>query len=94
MTMNETSQATALKSLSGPILVPLDGTDVAEGILPWASRIAKVANTPLILLTVADPDGLEYPSWLSPFSQTATRDDWTVFWPRLRKTRESMPWTP
>ncbi len=85
MTMSETSQATALKCLSGPILVPLDGSDVAEGILPWVYRIAKGANAPLILLTVVDPDGLEYPSWLSPFSQTATRDDWTVFWDQIEE---------
>ena len=79
MTMNENSQGTRLKCLSGPILVPLDGTDVAEGILPWVSRIAKKANIPLVLLTVVDPNSIEYPSGAPLSSQSSTREDWTIF---------------
>ena len=47
--------------LSQPILVPLDGTDVAEGILPYVSEVAKKGNMPLLLLGVVDPRGIHYP---------------------------------
>ena len=47
--------------LSRPILVPLDGTDVAEGILPYVSEVAKKGNAPLLLLGVVDPRGIHYP---------------------------------
>ena len=47
--------------LSRPILVPLDGTDVAEGILPYVSEVAKKGNVPLLLLGVVDPRGIHYP---------------------------------
>lgn len=40
------------------ILVPLDGADVAEGILPYVSQIAKETGVPLLLLTVMDPDAM------------------------------------
>ena len=43
------------------ILVPLDGTDLAEGILPYVSRLAKGMDTPLVLLSVVDPDTIELP---------------------------------
>ena len=36
------------------ILVPFDGTDVSEGILPYVSQLAKKAGTPLVLHTVID----------------------------------------
>ena len=48
--------------LSQPILVPLDGTDVAKGILPYVSQVAKKADTSLVLLTIVDPDDIEYPT--------------------------------
>lgn len=79
MTLNETSRETALKCLSGPILVPLDGSNVSEGILPWVSRIAKKADAPLVLLMVADPDEVEYPSGALPSSQSSIGVDWTAY---------------
>lgn len=48
--------------LSQPILVPLDGTDVAKEILPYVSQVARKADTSLVLLTVVDPDDIEYPT--------------------------------
>lgn len=48
-------------ALSRPILVPLDGTDVSEGILPYVSQLAKGANVPLLLHGVVDPDTIYYP---------------------------------
>ena len=42
--------------LTRPILVPIDATDVAEGILPYVSQLAKGADVPLLLHGVVDPD--------------------------------------
>ncbi len=36
----------------GPILVPLDGSELAEGALPYASALASKLHTHLILVTV------------------------------------------
>jgi nucleotide-binding universal stress UspA family protein len=46
------------------VLVPLDGTEMAEGILPYVTQIAKGLDTPLVLLSVIDPDALELPESL------------------------------
>lgn len=43
------------------ILVPLDGTDIAEGILPYVSQIACSADIPVLLHTVVDPDAFTLP---------------------------------
>jgi nucleotide-binding universal stress UspA family protein len=43
------------------VLVPLDSTELAEGILPYVSQIAKGMGARLILLSVIDPDALELP---------------------------------
>ena len=40
------------------VLVPLDGSDLAEGVLPYASQLAKSLSIPLVLLSVVDPDGI------------------------------------
>ena len=79
MTMNENNHEPGLKYLSGPILVPLDGTEVAKGILPWVSGVAKKANAPLVLLTVVDPQGIEYPSGLSLPSESSHGGDLTIY---------------
>ncbi len=47
--------------LSRPILAPLDGTDVAAGILPYVSEVARRGNAPLLLLGVVDPAAIHYP---------------------------------
>ena len=41
------------------ILVPLDGSGLAEGILPYVARIAAGVGARLTLLMVVDPDALE-----------------------------------
>ena len=61
MNSGERGQGAGLKYLSGPILVPMDGTEFSEGILPWVARIAGQADARLMLLTAVDPSGNEYP---------------------------------
>ncbi len=39
---------------SGPILVPLDGSETAEGALPFAAALATALGTDVVLLTVSD----------------------------------------
>ena len=41
------------------ILVPLDGSELAEGILPYVSQLARGLDGTLMLLLVADPHVLE-----------------------------------
>jgi nucleotide-binding universal stress UspA family protein len=43
------------------VLVPLDGTKLAEGILPYVAQLAKGLDMPLVLLSVVDPDAVELP---------------------------------
>lgn len=52
--------------LGHPILVPLDGTDVAEGILPYVCQIARSTDVPLILHGVVDPQAIDYPASKGP----------------------------
>ena len=54
--------------------MPIDGTEVSEGILPWVSRIAGQADAHLVLLTAVDPDSIEYPP-AGPSGQP----DWGMF---------------
>ena len=62
MAASANNEETSPKLLSQPILVPLDGTDIAKEILPYVSQVARKADTPLVLLTVVDPDDIEYPT--------------------------------
>ncbi len=64
MTMNEGNSNPVEAFLTGPILVPLDGSEVADGILPYVSQLAEKGNLSLVLLTAIDPDDLDYPSWV------------------------------
>ena len=79
MARSEIDQGAGLKYLSGPILVPLDRSEVTEGIVPWVSQIARKANAPLVLLTVVDPDGIDYPSGAQVSPQSSTREDRAIF---------------
>lgn len=75
MAKNEKNNKAGVAVLSRPILVTLDGTKVAEGILPYISQIAKKANIPLVLFTVVDPAAVDYSaaSSASPFADPATQ---------------------
>jgi nucleotide-binding universal stress UspA family protein len=46
------------------ILVPLDGTATAGGILPYVSQLASGLNTPVVLLTVVDAEEADVPNWV------------------------------
>ena len=48
------------------ILVPLDGTDTTEEILPYVVRLAKAFDVPLALHTIVDSDAMEVPSSVYP----------------------------
>jgi nucleotide-binding universal stress UspA family protein len=41
------------------VLVPLDGSDVSLGILPYVSYLAKRLDTPVVLALVVSPDDME-----------------------------------
>ncbi len=65
MATNAGNREGSASLLSKPILVPLDGTDLAKEILPYVLQFAKTGNTPLVLLTIVDPDDIEYPTGTS-----------------------------
>ena len=46
------------------VLVPLDGSELAEGILPYVAQIASGVGARITLITVVDPDMLEIPAAL------------------------------
>lgn len=76
--------------MSGPILVPLDGSDVAENVLPYVCEVARSAGTPLLLLGVVDPDAIDYPS----SAQFPSRHEPAVagrYDPTVRESRHSSP---
>lgn len=43
------------------VIVPLDGSELAEGILPYITNLAAGLNTSVVLLSVIDPDAIELP---------------------------------
>ena len=44
------------------VLVPLDGSEVAQAILPYVSQLAKGLNIPIVLLSVINPDAVRVPA--------------------------------
>ena len=46
------------------MLIPLDGTELAEGILPYVSQLARGFDIPIVLLSVVDPDAVRMPERL------------------------------
>jgi nucleotide-binding universal stress UspA family protein len=61
---------------SGPILVPLDGSELSEGVLPYAAALARGIGAPLALLTAwegaAEEFGAAYPSLAVDVEKAAT----------------------
>ena len=51
----------------GKVLVPIDGTDVADGILPYVSQLARAAEIPILLHTVVDTKDLAIPESAGSF---------------------------
>ncbi len=66
MVENHHAGQTGTGVLSQPVLIPLDGTEIAEGILPYVCQVARARNLPLILHGVVDPGAIEYPASLAP----------------------------
>lgn len=65
------------------VLVPLDGSELAQGILPFVSLLAKQLKAPLTLLWVADakrrvPAGLQVKEHLQEISRRLAADNVTA----------------
>ena len=73
------------------VLVPLDGTDLAEGILPYVVGIARGAGARITLLTVVDPDMLEVPGTLRGVSSGRGVPAGERAQARVRRHEESGP---
>jgi nucleotide-binding universal stress UspA family protein len=51
-------RAAATSTALAPILVPLDGSPLAEAALPWAGELARLLAADLVLVRVVPPPGL------------------------------------
>lgn len=85
MSTNEGNGEGQTKVLGRPILVPLDGSDVAAGILPYASQVAKSCSVPLVLLTVVDPDAMGRPTSVYTL-QSLARDKGPNYWEEIERS--------
>lgn len=43
------------------VLIPLDGSEIAEGILPYAIQLARGLGMQAVVMSVVDPDDLDFP---------------------------------
>jgi nucleotide-binding universal stress UspA family protein len=48
------------------VLVPLNGSEVSEGILPWAAYVAKSLDIPAVLVSIMDPTGPLFQEQVAP----------------------------
>ena len=59
----------------GPILVALDGSELAEGALPYATKLADAFHTHLVLVTVSESTegelGARFPELKLEFDESA-----------------------
>ena len=76
--------------LSLPILVPLDGTEVSKGILPYVSELARKAGVPLVLLGVVDPSEIDYPTSLAVSSAVSSLEP-EIYLQLQHETRRTDP---
>ena len=58
----------------GPILVPLDGSELAEGALSIAVEVARAKRTHLVLLSVWEEPGSGTPTTMSMEMEERARD--------------------
>jgi nucleotide-binding universal stress UspA family protein len=67
---------------SGPILVPLDGSELAEGALPYAAALGRALGAPLVLLTTWEGTeselGMNFPAMAVEVEQKA-REHYTKY---------------
>jgi nucleotide-binding universal stress UspA family protein len=48
------------------MLVPLDGSEISEGILPWVAHVAKDLDMPAVLVSIMDPSGPPFQEQVAP----------------------------
>jgi nucleotide-binding universal stress UspA family protein len=65
------SAADARAALVGPVLVPLDGSSLAEAVLPIAQQVAGALGVALSLFRVVEPQGVR----MAPFGAEALLAD-------------------
>ena len=56
----------------GRILVPLDGSEIAEGILPYVTQLAQRLHARVVLHTAVDPDSIYAPMEDAPLQEART----------------------
>jgi nucleotide-binding universal stress UspA family protein len=66
------------------ILVPLDGSNLAEQVLPFVHCLAKADNIPIELLTVTDPDARP-PFWPAEADKSYLKKVSQTYFPAARR---------
>ena len=54
------------------ILVPLDGSEISEGILPYGTQLAQRLHAGVVLHTTVDPDSIYAPTENTPHQEART----------------------
>ncbi len=86
MAVNDVVEDGAINILSRPILVPMDGSDVANGILPYVLPIAGKANIPLVLLAAVDPDAIDCPASVMSAAPTSVGEPMAICRARIEES--------
>ena len=68
----------------GPILVPLDGSELAEGALSIATEMARVERTHLVLVSVWEEPGSGTPAAISMEMEERARDHFQTYLEGIR----------
>ncbi len=68
----------------GPILVPLDGSELAEGALSIATEMARVERTHLVLVSVWEEPGSATPAAISMEMEERARDHFQTYLQGIR----------
>jgi len=75
----------------GPILVPLDGSELAEGALPYASLLASKLHTHLVLVTVWEGTDTDLASTFPSLSLEVTESAQAYFTDYLNGVKAKLP---
>lgn len=73
---------------SGPVLIPLDGSELAEGALPYALALARATESSIVLLTVSEkvPELVDLDlRALAADAEERARAHWTAYLQRLHR---------
>lgn len=89
--MTEDAAMSFLESAASAIIVPLDGSELAEQALPYAEELATQYGRSIILARVASPNSMASPTLpLGQLDSQLIEEEYAAARSYLRKTRERL----